>query len=227
METGKIKYFNDNNIPQNITIEKRKRNISMDLNLSNIKISQYQNINFSHKNNNERKNSFSNLSKGKNLTKKIDPLLINSPIKKFKINQFSINTSLQIEKINTPKKPPQSAKRIHDIIYDKNIDGSNQSKFNEKSIKKLNSFNLNNETSKFFINNKIKSNDYKNNNNNNDDRIKEKEKVNEFTKSKIILILIYQYKLGEKLTNSPMNKKIPIYKSISKNNNCSLWEEEK
>jgi hypothetical protein len=187
MEYGKIKCYNDYNISQNFIINKRKRNISMDLNLSNIKISQYQFINLKNNNNNERKNSFSNLSIGKNLPKKIDYLLINSPTKKFKKNPFSNSSYLQLEKLNTPKRPPQSARGIQHLNNEKNMDGINQSKFYEKSIRKLNNINVNNDSSKFIINNKIHSND-NNYNINNNDKIKEKEKVNEILKSKIFML---------------------------------------
>ena len=62
----KITFFNNNNPSQNFKIEKRKRNVSMDLNIANIKLNQYANFH-----NFDKKNSLINSSIGKNLTKKI------------------------------------------------------------------------------------------------------------------------------------------------------------
>ena len=92
----KITFYN-NNANQNFTIEKKKRNISMDLNIANMKSNQYANFNL-----NEKKNSYINSSKGKNSIKKINPLSIQ--IKKYNLNPYQIYNCLEIEKLFSSKK---------------------------------------------------------------------------------------------------------------------------
>ena len=188
----KFTFSNNININPNIGIDKRKRNVSMDLNLANIKTQQYFNFNIY-----DKKNSYVNSSIGKNLNSKTDAYNVRPIMSNF--NSSTMLGGLQIQKLNSPKKAPQSVRRDYnkiEFVNDKIIERTNYSKFVDKSFpRKLNSFNnLNYIVQKPSIENKP--------------RIE-----NDVSR--------------KKSSPSPRNKNKIIPKSISSKDVCSIFEDEK